>query len=620
MTIAKTIKKLFGLLAIVSCTMCEDKDSGQIPTVITGSVNDIYSTSAKAGGKVTFDGGSAITDRGIFWGDRTSPDSSGTQVSLGTGVGTFETTLTGLISGTKYYVKAYAINNLGMALGTETFFTTQINMPVVETSAVSELTPTSAKVGGTITDDGGHEITARGIYWGTQANPRLNGTSIELGTGTGDFSVTLEELSRGVTYYVVAFATNVKGTSLGSEISFSTEAVVPEVYTSTVLNIATHSATIGGNVATNGGSEVTECGVYWGTSANSETFGTKWTMGTGTGYFSDSLGGLTPGVTYYVKAFATNTIGTAYGNETSFITLGEAPMVLNLGAMDITPSGATLRASVTSNKLLTTVTFEYGLTDSYGNTLLATENPNTEQEDTILATLTGLSVEVTYHFRVKAENELGVVYSTDTTFTTVLTGITGSISDAEGNNYGTIGIGHQIWMTSNLKTVLFNDGDSIPSITADSLWSGMNSAGYCWYLNDEGYKNTYGALYNWYTVNTQKICPTDWHVPTEADWTELVDYLGGGSKAGGLLKESGTSHWKTPNEGATNEYGFTALPGGKRLDSGEFDFMQVEGNFWSSESFSTQNAFYLYLLYNYPNSLQNYANKKSGFSVRCVRD
>ena len=202
----------------------------------------------------------------------------------------------------------------------------------------------------------------------------------------------------------------------------------------------------------------------------------------------------------------------------------------------------------------------------------------------------------------------------------MLTGITGSISDAEGNNYGTIGIGHQIWMTSNLKTVLFNDGDSIPSITADSLWSGMNSAGYCWYLNDEGYKNTYGALYNWYTVNTQKICPTDWHVPTEADWTELVDYLGGGSKAGGLLKESGTSHWKTPNEGATNEYGFTALPGGKRLDSGEFDFMQVEGNFWSSESFSTQNAFYLYLLYNYPNSLQNYANKKSGFSVRCVRD
>ncbi|MCK9208187.1 MAG: fibrobacter succinogenes major paralogous domain-containing protein, partial [Salinivirgaceae bacterium] len=379
-------------------------------------------------------------------------------------------------------------------------------------------------------------------------------------------------------------------------------------------------ATIGGNVATNGGSEVTEYGVCWGTSASPETSGTKWTMGTGTGYFSDSMGGLTPGITYYVKAFATNTMGTAYGNETSFITLGEAPMVLNLGAMDITPSGATLRASVTSNKLLTTVTFEYGLTDSYGNTLLATENPDTEQEDTVLATLTGLSVEVTYHFRVKAENELGVVYSTDTTFTTVLTGITGSISDAEGNNYGTIGIGHQIWMTSNLKTVLFNDSDSIPSITADSLWSGMNTAGYCWYLNDVGYKNTYGALYNWYTVNTQKLCPTGWHVPSEADWTELVDYLGGASMAGGLLKESGTSHWKTPNEGATNEYGFTALPGGKRLDSGEFDFMQVEGNFWSSESFSTQNASYLFLLYNYPNSLQNYANKKSGFSVRCVKD
>ena len=134
-------------------------------------------------------------------------------------------------------------------------------------------------------------------------------------------------------------------------------------------------------------------------------------------------------------------------------------------------------------------------------------------------------------------------------------------TDIDGNVYHTVTIGTQIWMVENLKTTRYNDGSPIPFVTDSSSWSNLTTPGYCWYNNDTTNKNTYGALYNWFAVNTGKLAPTGWHVPTDDEWTTLTTYLGGESIAGGKLKETGTTHWRTPNAGATNEIGFTASSG-----------------------------------------------------------
>src|SRR5664279_5386678 len=128
-----------------------------------------------------------------------------------------------------------------------------------------------------------------------------------------------------------------------------------------------------------------------------------------------------------------------------------------------------------------------------------------------------------------------------------------TLQDIDGNVYKNVTIVKQILMAENLKTTKFNDGTSIPLVRENSAWKDMNSPSFCWYNNDATTnKNNYGALYNWYTVNTNKLCPSGWHVPSDAEWTTLRTYLGGDSVAGGKLKETGTTHWKSPNTGATN--------------------------------------------------------------------
>ena len=195
------------------------------------------------------------------------------------------------------------------------------------------------------------------------------------------------------------------------------------------------------------------------------------------------------------------------------------------------------------------------------------------------------------------------------------------VKDIDDNFYNTITIGTQTWLVENLKTTRYNDGTNIPLIENNTEWVNLTTPGYCWYNNDEAtYKNTYGALYNWYTVNTVKLCPSGWHVPSESDWSVLSNFLGGTDIAGGKLKENGIIHWTTPNTGATNETGFTALPTGYRTLSGTYNNIQDFGYCWSSTSFSTTHAGYMMLFFNSSvlSSLNNY--KRYGFSVRCIKD
>ena len=196
-----------------------------------------------------------------------------------------------------------------------------------------------------------------------------------------------------------------------------------------------------------------------------------------------------------------------------------------------------------------------------------------------------------------------------------------TVADIDGNIYQTVTIGTQVWLVENLKATKYNDGTVIPLVTDNTGWIILTIPAYCWYDNDIANKDTYGALYNWYTVQTRKLCPTGWHVPTDVEWTTLTTFLGGESVAGGKLKEAGTAHWTSPNTGATNESGFTALPGGFRGAQGTFYYIGHWGEYWTSTSPFESVAYYRVIASDssgVDNGKTNAVQRLCGESVRCL--
>lgn len=196
-----------------------------------------------------------------------------------------------------------------------------------------------------------------------------------------------------------------------------------------------------------------------------------------------------------------------------------------------------------------------------------------------------------------------------------------AVKDADGNIYMTITIGTQVWIAENLKTTKFNDGKEILLVTDEKKWKELKTPAYCLYKNDGTNKDIYGALYNWQTVKTGKLCPKGWHVPTAKEWQILVEFLGDVSLAGDKLKETGTAHWKNINGSATNDFDFTALPGGMRLASGIFPaFGDSYAIWWSSTEYNSYDAWNCGLHDTSSGVFHGHDNKQSGFSVRCMRD
>ena len=197
-----------------------------------------------------------------------------------------------------------------------------------------------------------------------------------------------------------------------------------------------------------------------------------------------------------------------------------------------------------------------------------------------------------------------------------------------GNNttsYKTVTIGTQTWMAENLKVSKYSDGTTIPNITDDTQWRNNTTGAWAYYNNNAANNAKYGKLYNWYAVSkttngNKNVCPTGWHVPTDAEWTVLTDYLGGESIAGGKMKEVGTTSWNDPNADATNTSLFTGLPGGYRSYDGDYDIFGSYGYWWSSTENDTSSAWNRYLDLNSGAASRANANKEFGFSVRCLRD
>jgi uncharacterized protein (TIGR02145 family) len=251
-------------------------------------------------------------------------------------------------------------------------------------------------------------------------------------------------------------------------------------------------------------------------------------------------------------------------------------------------------------------------------------NPTVELSDktndgtgvgTFVSNISGLTVNTTYYIRAYATNSYGTGYGNEVVAMTYI----GTVTDIDGNVYNTLAIGTQIWMKENLKTTKYNDGTSIPNVVNNQDWSSQTTGAYCWYNNDINNKDTYGALYNAFTVmDSKKFCPSGWHVPTGNEWIILENYLGGYAVAGGKMKA--ITLWNSPNTGADNSSGFNALPSGRRESWGVFQSLGYFTNFWASDG-GIPSWLYEFELSSYNSSLQESTGSVAlGFSVRCIKD
>jgi uncharacterized protein (TIGR02145 family) len=195
---------------------------------------------------------------------------------------------------------------------------------------------------------------------------------------------------------------------------------------------------------------------------------------------------------------------------------------------------------------------------------------------------------------------------------------TAPVTDIDGNEYATIQIGTQVWMAENLRTSKYCNGDPIPNVTDPMQWSNLTTDAWSHYNNESQYDNPYGKLYTWHAVaDSRNICPCGWHVPTDAEWTVLTEYLGDG--AGDKMKSTGSQYWTGPNSDANNSSGFSGLPGGLRTSGGAFNYVSQAGFWWSSTEDNTQ-AWYRSLDYDLDEVTRDDADKSAGHSVRCLRD
>lgn len=244
---------------------------------------------------------------------------------------------------------------------------------------------------------------------------------------------------------------------------------------------------------------------------------------------------------------------------------------------------------------------------------------DTSSANTFISHITGLTPNTTYYVRAYATNSAGTGYGSEKTFTT--TAPPAPISDSDGNTYPVVEIGSQVWMAANLRTTTYNNGSTIPLVTDMNSWTYTTDGAYCSYDNNAAYVSVYGYLYNWYAASdSRNLCPQGWHVPTDNDFMELRDYLGGTAAAGGKLKEAGTVHWNSPNLGATNETGFTGLPGGERTALGTYDSMQETGLFWLSTESDATGGYKFGLSYSHTMASGGTVMKGAGFSIRCIKD
>lgn len=392
-----------------------------VVSLTVSNVTSFTASSAVCGGNITDDGGSAITERGLCWSTSHNPTTSGSHASSGSGMGSFTITMGQLTPGTTYYVRAYAKNGVGTSYSTnpEVSFTTADGKPRLTTSAVNSVTATTAKCGGNITDNGGFAVTARGVCWNTMGNPVITDNHTTNGSGNGSFTSNITGLAANTTYHVRAYATNSVTTNYGRDTTFTTLSGIVELTVNEVTNKTATSATCGGNITNDGGSTVTERGICWSTSQYPTISGNHSSSGSGTGSFTITMGQLTPGTTYYVRAYATNGVRTCYSdNQVSFTTADGKPSVTTGTITNVTATSAVCNGNEISSGGFTVT--EKGLCWSTSQYPTISDNHINQGSGigSFNSSITGLSLSTTYYVRAYATNSNGTSYGSQVSFTT----------------------------------------------------------------------------------------------------------------------------------------------------------------------------------------------------------
>lgn len=405
---------------------------------------------------------------------------------------------------------------------------------------------------------------------------------------------------------------------------------LPKITTLEISSITASTAITGGNITDTGNTSITAKGVcYSSRDTLPDLNNPKTVHNSGSNNFKDTLTHLLRNTTYYVRAYATNTAGTAYGQAIKFTTKTQSlPVVFIAGGIkDITETTASLGGNVLDDG--GTAIIEKGVCYSSTNTdpTIKTDSKTIvagSELGSFSAKLTNLSPGTDYYVRIYAINNTDTGYSGVFSFHTRV--IPSIVKDGDGNEYHPILIGEQVWLKENLKTTKFNNGTDIDLMEDYGVWKTLTTPAYCWYDNDINNKNIYGALYNWYVVDPTKgknVCPSGFHVPTENEFKTLSTTIGNN---GGALKEIGTvetstGYWDEPNTGASNSTGFTARPGGRRdaTNLSGFRLINKYATFWSS-SVNTGQGSYISLSNINNNFYTGTLTFQIGGSVRCVRD
>ena len=586
-------------------------------TLNTFAVTNISNSSATFHGEIIEIGTPKYTERGFVYSKSSMPTINTTIKKITSPVtdyDSYEENVTGLVEGSTYYVRAYAVNGGKTAYSTnEVSFVAEkytINAPTVTTSSATNITTSSATIGGNVTSDGGATVTERGVCYSTSSsNPTTSNSKKSSGSGLGNFTVNLSNLSAGTKYYVRAYAINEVGTSYGPTISFTTEEPTyskPTVTTSSATYVTTSSATIGGNVTSDGGTTVTECGVCYSTSSSTPTTSnSKKTAGSGLGNFTVNLSNLSAGTKYYVRAYAINEVGTSYGSTISFTTEEEPsyskPAVTTSSATNVTTSSATIGGNVTSDGG-TTVT-ERGVCYSTSSSNPTTSNSKKSSGSGLgnfTVNLSNLSAGTKYYVRAYAINEVGTSYGSTISFTTEQSSSTSNTEN--GHQYVDLGLSVK-WATCNVGTTKpegYGDYFAWGETRSKSYYNGSS---YTYYDNPTTLPlSADAARANW---------GGKWRMPTIDEFEELRN----------------NCTWKWTTQNGVNGYKVTSnsngnyifLPAAGYRDLGSLYGAGDYGYYWSSSAYGpnySTTALYLYFYSTWKERKNDY--KAAGRSVRPV--
>ena len=586
-------------------------------TLNTFAVTNISNSSATFHGEIIEIGTPKYTERGFVYSKSSMPTINTTIKKITSPVtdyDSYEENVTGLVEGSTYYVRAYAVNGGKTAYSTnEVSFVAEkytINAPTVTTSSATNITTSSATIGGNVTSDGGATVTERGVCYSTSSsNPTTSNSKKTAGSGLGNFTVNLSNLSAGTKYYVRAYAINEIGTSYGPTISFTTEEPSyskPTVTTSSATYVTTSSATIGGNVTSDGGTTVTERGVCYSTSSsNPTTSNSKKTAGSGLGNFTVNLSNLSAGTKYYVRAYAINEIGTSYGPTISFTTEEEPsyskPTVTTSSATNVTTSSATIGGNVTSDGG-TTVT-ERGVCYSTSSSNPTTSNSKKSSGSGLgnfTVNLSNLSAGTKYYVRAYAINEVGTSYGSTISFTTEQSSSTSNTEN--GHQYVDLGLSVK-WATCNVGTTKpegYGDYFAWGETRSKSYYNGSS---YTYYDNPTTLPlSADAARANW---------GGKWRMPTIDEFEELRN----------------NCTWKWTTQNGVNGYKVTSnsngnyifLPAAGYRDLGSLYGAGDYGYYWSSSAYGpnySTTALYMYFYSTWKERKNDY--KAAGRSVRPV--